>query len=203
MIQVLVAAKLPLLRQAVAQVLDQEVDIKVAAEIGSPRELTPQVVRQNPDIVVIDVDSFGAGGFRAVRELCRRLPDCPALLLVDAEKTSNLNVANHVRGAGVVARDVPGEQVVDAVRAVVAGRQVVDPRVAVAAFHSRENPLSEREQQVLRLLAQGIPIREIASRLHLAVGTVRNNLWRVNQKTGARNRIEAIRIARESGWLTE
>jgi two-component system response regulator DesR len=202
-IQVLVAAKLPLLRQAVAQVLDREADIKVAAELGSPRELTPRVVWQNPDIVVIDVDSFGAGGFRAVREFCRRLPDCPALLLVDAEKASNLNVANQLRAAGVVARDVPGEQVVDAVRAVVAGRQVVDPRVAVAAFQSRENPLSEREQQVLRLVALGIPIREIATRLHLAVGTVRNNLWRVNQKTGARNRIEAIRIARESGWLTE
>jgi two-component system response regulator DesR len=202
-IQVLVAAKLPLLRQAVVQVLDQEADIKVAAELGSPRELTPLVVRQNPDIVVIDVDSFGAGGFRAVRELCRRLPGCPALLLVDAEKPSNLKVANHVRAAGVVARDVPPEQVVDAVRAVAAGRKVVDPRVAVAAFQSRENPLSEREQQVLRLVAQGIPIREIAAGLHLAVGTVRNNLWRVNQKTGARNRIEAIRIAQESGWLTE
>lgn len=197
------AAKLPLLRQAVAQVLDREVDIEVAAEIGSPRELTPLVVRQNPDIVVIDVDSFGSGGSRAVRELCRRLPDCPALLLVDAEKGSNLTVANHVRAAGVVARDVPGEQVVDAVRAIVAGRQVVDARVAVAAFQSRENPLSEREQQVLKLVAKGIPVREIAARLHLAVGTVRNNLWRVNQKIGARNRIEAIRIAQESGWLTE
>jgi two-component system response regulator DesR len=202
-IQVLVAAKLPLLRQAVVQVLNQEGDIKVIAELGSPREITPAVLRQNPDVVVIDVDSFGAGGFRAVGELYRRLPDCPALLLVDAEKTSNLHVAHHVRAAGVVARDVPGEQVVAAVRAVVAGRQVVDPRVAVAAFQSRENPLSEREQQVLRLVAQGIPVREIASRLHLAVGTVRNNLWRVNQKTGARNRIEAIRVARESGWLAE
>ncbi|HEX6076752.1 MAG TPA: response regulator transcription factor [Micromonosporaceae bacterium] len=203
MIEVLVAARLPLLRQAVAQVLDQEADIEVTAELGSPRDLNPSAVNHNLDVMVIDVDSFGAGGLRVVGELFRRLPDCPRLLLVDTEKTGNLNVVRRFPAAGVVARDVPGKQVVAAVRTLAAGGRVVDPRAAVAALQARDNPLSEREQEVLRLVARGIPIREIASRLHLAVGTVRNNLWRVNQKIGARNRIEAIRIARESGWFVE
>ncbi|HEX2417411.1 MAG TPA: response regulator transcription factor [Micromonosporaceae bacterium] len=203
MIAVLVAAKLPLIRQAVAEVLAREADIKVTAELGSPRDLNQSEVDPSPDVMVIDVDSFGAGGFRAVGELCHRLPKCFRLLLIDAEKNGNLNVARSVPAQGVVARDVPAERVVDAVRTVAAGRRVVDPRVAVAALQARDNPFSEREEQVLRLAARGTPIREIAVRLHLAVGTVRNNLWRINRKTGARNRIEAIRLARESGWLVE
>lgn len=82
-----------------------------------------------------------------------------------------------------------------------AGERFVDPELAVLALCSAESPLTPRELEVLRLAGDGTPTREIADRLSLSVGTVRNHLNAASRKTGARNRIDAIRIARESGWL--
>ena len=144
MIAVLVAAKLPLIRQAVAEVLAREADIKVTAELGSPRDLNQSEVDPSPDVMIIDVDSFGAGGFRAVGELCHRLPKCFRLLLIDAEKNGNLNVARSVPAQGVVARasgrEALAEEMPEAYKDV---REVVDVvhRFGISTRVARLRPL--------------------------------------------------------------
>jgi two-component system response regulator DesR len=91
--------------------------------------------------------------------------------------------------------------VVEAIRRVARGDAVLDPQLAVAVLTAAENPLTTREREILAIVAEGAPVKEIANRLYLATGTVRNNLSRILAKTGARNRLEAYQIAQEAGWL--
>jgi two-component system, NarL family, response regulator DesR len=108
-------------------------------------------------------------------------------------------LAAHV--SGFILKDSPSAKLAEAVRAVASGRRVIDPQLAVAAWDSHESPLSQREREVLRLASQGADPVEIASRLYLSLGTVRNYLTSVVTKLNARNRVDAIRIAQESGWI--
>jgi two-component system response regulator DesR len=103
--------------------------------------------------------------------------------------------------AGFLLKDAPPGDLAQAVRRVVAGQRVIDPQLALAAWGGTESPLTSRETEVLQLAAQGTEPHEIAEHLHLSVGTVRNYLTTAVTKVNARNRVDAIRIARESGWL--
>lgn len=98
-------------------------------------------------------------------------------------------------------KDAPSADLAQAIRRVAAGERVVDPDLAVAAIGARESPLTEREVEVLRLAGEGDELKEIAARLHLARGTVRNYLGAIVTKLDARNRLDAVRIATEAGWL--
>jgi two-component system response regulator DesR len=114
---------------------------------------------------------------------------------------SDLREAVEARAAGFVRKDGPPELLSEAIRRLAVGKKALDPDLAFAALNSDPNPLTHREADVLRLAAQGASTTEIASELYLSVGTVRNYLSRVISKTGARTRMEAIRIADRSGWL--
>jgi two-component system response regulator DesR len=103
--------------------------------------------------------------------------------------------------SGFMIKDGPVEALAQAIRDVLAGKQVIDPAVAAAALREESDPLSPREHDVLSAAADGSSVPEIASRLFLSEGTVRNYLSSAIQKLGARNRIDAIRIAEQSGWL--
>ncbi|HEX6360722.1 response regulator transcription factor, partial [Actinophytocola sp.] len=102
---------------------------------------------------------------------------------------------------GFMLKDAPAAQLADAIRNVAAGRRVVDSQLAMAAWDSAECPLTPREIEVLRLTAEGMQAVDIAGRLFLSVGTVRNYLTTIISKLTARNRVDAIRIARDAGWL--
>jgi two-component system response regulator DesR len=106
-----------------------------------------------------------------------------------------------VGAAGFLLKDTPASQLADAVRRVVRGQRIVDPALAVAALSEGANPLSEREREALALVSTSGTVADIAERLGLSEGTVRNHLSAGIQKVGARNRAEAARIAAEKGWL--
>ncbi|WP_059048652.1 response regulator transcription factor, partial [Streptomyces acidiscabies] len=137
----------------------------------------------------------------AAAQLAQQLPSCRTLILTSLGRPGTLRKALAAQVGGFLLKDAPPDRLAGAVRDVAAGKRVIDPQLALAAFDNGENPLTPRETEVLRMAADGAEAADIASRLFLSVGTVRNYLTTVVTKLNARNRVDAIRVARESGWL--
>lgn len=202
-IEVVVALRGTLARGALAAVLAYEKDIEVVAELADAREvLRIPAAASAPQVVVLDMNLLETAEVSRVRELWSTVPDTRFLLLIDVHKPPAGRVlVQCAPQVGFVATDASPTRLVEAIRQMARGEAVLDPEVAVAALTAAENPLTPREREILAIAAEGAPAKEIAARLYLAVGTVRNNLSRILAKTGARTRIEAIKIAQDAGWL--
>ncbi|MCW6008019.1 response regulator transcription factor [Micromonospora sp. CPCC 205371] len=195
-IRVVIVEEMGLLRSALSAVLSNESDVEVLAEVDSVERITGR-----PDVIVVDLDLTANDALTAVARVRVRLPGA-AVLAMSARWSADLLLrAVEAEVLGFVSKDLSPDRFVRLVRLIARGERVIDPRVAAAAFNPPANPLTERERDVLNAAAEGLPPKEIATRLHLAHGTVRNRLSDIMRKTGARNRLEAIRVAREKGWL--
>ncbi|MCO6005489.1 response regulator transcription factor [Actinoallomurus purpureus] len=201
MIRVLLAEDMHLIRGALIALLDLEPDIEVVAEVSRGDAVLPAALEHRPDVAVLDVDMPGVDGLTAATELAARLPDCRALILTALGRPEILRRALTAQVRGFMVKDSPPAELAEAIRQVAAGELVIDPRLAAAAIRARPNPLTAREVELLRLAAEGAEVSEIASRLHLTKGTVRNYLGAIVTKLDARNRIDAVRIATEADWL--
>ncbi|MBG0831016.1 response regulator transcription factor [Planomonospora sp. ID67723] len=201
MISALIAEDMHLIRGAMAALLSTEQDITVVDEVGHGDEVVGACLRHRPDVALIDIGLPGTDGITAAAELRRRLPSCNTVILTGLATPAALRRALDAGARGFFVKDTPAGQLAECVRRVMAGERVVDPELAVAALNARKNPLTSRELEVLKVAAEGAPVDEIADRLFLSGGTVRNYLSRILAKVGARTRVEAIRIAREDGWL--
>jgi two-component system, NarL family, response regulator DesR len=201
LIRVLLVEETDLVRGALAALLTREEDIDVVAASPGHHQTVPRALWCQPDVVVIDVDGDEDEALGISLELAARLPDCRTLLVAGKATPEYLRQALALSVAGLISKNGPCDILAQGIRKVAAGERFIDPSLALLALSSAESPLTPRELEVLRLAADGTPTREIADRLSLSVGTVRNHLNAVSRKTGARNRIDAIRIARESGWL--
>jgi two-component system response regulator DesR len=200
-IRILLAEDVVLLRGALAGLLGLEPDLEVVAEVGTGDAVVRAALRHRPDVAVLDVDLPGTDGLTAAAELRDRLPGCRTLILTGLGRPGDLRRALEVRAGGFVLKDVPPAELAAAIRRVAAGEQVVDPQLALAALRQPESPLTPREAQVLRMAAEGAGVDDIAVVLSLTEGTVRNYLTSCITKLNARNRIDAVRIARELGWV--
>lgn len=179
----------------------QEEDLNVVAETGHGDDVAELVSQEHPDIAVLD---FDLPTTEPLSKLCRRLAGrCHVLLVAERRSAASRNneVVALVSVAGLMATDGPPEALIDNVRKMMNGEAVLDSELARAALTATTNPLTEREREVLQLADEGLTARDISAKLFLSHGTVRNHLSRILSKTGARTRIEAIRIAQESGWL--
>ncbi|MGW1751362.1 response regulator transcription factor [Streptomyces sp. NPDC002092] len=203
LIRVLLVEETDLVRGALAALLTREEDIDVVAAAPGCGQALTRALSYRPDVVVIDCDGDAVedGALGTSQELSERLPECRILLVAGAATPEYLRQALAQPVAGLIGRNSPSNFLTEGVRKVAAGGRFIDPELALLALSSGRSPLTPRELEVLRLAADGTPTREIAERLSLSVGTVRNHLNAVSRKTGARNRIDAIRIARQSGWL--
>ncbi|NUR91147.1 MAG: response regulator transcription factor [Nonomuraea sp.] len=202
MIRTLLAEDMHLVRGAIVALLAYEEDIEVVAEVARGDAILPAALSTAPDVAVIDVAMPGKGGLEAARELHERLPGCGVLILTGVGTPGLLRRALECGVRGFMAKDAPPQRLADAIRRVAAGERVIDSELAIAALGPEDAPpLTERELEALGAAADGSSVAEIARRLFLAEGTVRNYLSRGTAKLGARSRIDAIRIARESGWL--
>ncbi|MFC0540599.1 response regulator transcription factor [Kutzneria chonburiensis] len=201
MIKVLVAEDMHIVRGALVALLRLESDIEVVAECATGDEILPAAVASAPDVAVIDIDLPRKDGLTAAAEIRERLPSCRTLILTSMGSPGTLRRALSARVNGFLLKDAPADRLANAIRGVVAGRRMIDGELALAAWDSADCPLTARELEVLQLAADGAELAEIATRLFLSAGTVRNYLRSIVTKLGARNRIDAIRIARESGCL--
>ena len=200
-IRVMLAEDMHMVRGALVALLELEADIDVVAEVASGDDILPTALKHTPDVAVIDIDLPGIDGLTAASALHEQLPTCRTLILTSLGRPGTLRRALSARVGGFILKDAPSRELADAIRRVAAGHRVVDSNLALAAWDSAECPLTAREIDVLRLAADGAEAPEIAARLFLSTGTVRNYLSTIATKLNARNRVDAIRIATESGWL--
>jgi two-component system response regulator DesR len=201
MIKVLLAEDMHMVRGALVALLNLEIDIKVIAEVASGDEIVPTAASLRPDVAVIDIDLPGKDGLTAASELHEKLPECRTLILTSLGRPGTLRRALSARVNGFILKDAPPAELADAIRGVAVGRRVVDSQLALAAWDSTDCPLTSRELAVLRLAAGGSDAVEIAGKLCLSSGTVRNYLTTAVSKLNARNRVDAIRLARDAGWM--
>ncbi|KQX81097.1 MULTISPECIES: response regulator transcription factor [Streptomyces] len=200
-VRILLAEDVHMIRGALVALLQLEPDLHVVAAVDRGDTIVPTALTSRPDVAVIDIDLPGIDGLTAAAELHEQLPSCRTLILTSLGRPGTLRRALSAHVSGFLLKDSPPDQLALAVRSVATGRRVVDPQLALTAWDSPENPLSPRELEVLRLAARGADAAEIAGCLYLSKGTVRNYLTAIVGKLGARNRIDAIRIAEDAGWL--
>ncbi|MEU3738828.1 MULTISPECIES: response regulator transcription factor [unclassified Streptomyces] len=201
MIRVMLAEDMQMLRGALVALLNLEHDLDVVASVERGDEILSTAREFQPDVAIIDIDLPGLDGLSAAEQLHERLPQCRTLILTSLGRPGTLRRAMSAKVSGYLLKDAPPQELAQAVRKVAAGQRVIDSELALAAWGSADSPLTSRETEVLRLASQGSDAGEIAKRLRLSVGTVRNYLTTVVSKLNARNRVDAIRIANDSGWL--
>jgi two-component system response regulator DesR len=191
-----------MVRGALVALIELEPDLKVVVATDSGDNIVPAALEHKPDVAIIDIDLPGLDGLSAAARLHEELPTCRTLILL-----TNLGRAGMLRRAlaahvsGCMLKEAPSEQLATAIRDIAAGRNVIDPELVMSAWDSGQNPLSPREHEVLRQAAEGSEPAEIAAALHLSVGTVRNYLTAIVTKLNARNRVEAVKTAYDSGIL--
>jgi two-component system, NarL family, response regulator DesR len=199
LIRVLIAEELHLMMGGLAALLSAETDITVVAELDSGEKVITSALELRPQVVLIDIRL--PGGFAAAAALHRQLPECGTIIMAARRRPRDLRRAVKAHVLGFLLADVDPETLADAVRRVARGKRVLDSELAFAALKAEQSPLTPRELEILEATAEGTSPEEIATELYLSVRTVRNHLSRIIGKTGARNRVDAIRIANEAGWL--
>lgn len=200
-VRILLAEDVHMIRGALVALLELEPDFEVVASVDRGDVIVQTALEVRPDVAVIDVDLPGIDGLTAAANLREKVPACRALILTSLGRPGTLRRAMAAQVSGFLLKDAPPDRLAQAVRAVAQGQRVVDPQLALSAWDSPSNPLSPRELEVLRLAAQGADAVEIAGCLYLSKGTVQNYLTTIVAKLNARNRIDAIRIAEEAGWI--
>jgi len=200
-IRLLLAEDQAMVREALAALLGLEPGIEVVAQVGRGDEVVEAVRAHAPDVALLDIEMPGASGLDAAAELRTKYPELKLVMLTTFGRPGYLRRAMESGADGFLVKDAPAARLADAVRRVLRGEHVIDPALAASALAVGASPLTDRERAVLNAAADGSANAAIAEAMHLSHGTVRNYLSTAIQKTGARNRAEAVRLARDKGWL--
>jgi two-component system response regulator DesR len=200
MIRVLLAEDQAMVRGALAALLKLEPDIDVVGSAADGEEAWRAVQQLKPDILVTDIEMPGVTGIELAQRVQRYELPSKVVIVTTFARSGFLRRALDAGVSGYLLKDAPAEQLADALRKVHRGGRAIDPELALEAW-SEADPLNDRERQVLRLAGEGMSAGDIAARLNLSQGTVRNYLSEAIGKLGVGNRIEAFRLARQKGWL--
>lgn len=190
-----------MIRGALGALLNLEPDLAVVGEAADGAEGIRLASELQPDVCLIDIQMPGIDGIAATEAIRAANAETRVLIVTTFARPGYLRSALAAGASGFVVKDAPAAQLADAVRRVHAGMRVVDPALAEATLFEGASPLTEREQQVLRLASDGRSVAAIAKEVYLSAGTVRNHLSSAIGKTGADNRAQAARIANDKGWL--
>lgn len=203
MIRIVLAEDQAMVRGALVALLKLEPDFEIVAEAADGQEAWDLVQRHQPDLVVSDIEMPKMTGLELAQRIHASQNESSKTRVVIVTTFARAGYLRRALDAGVrgyLLKDAPSAQLADALRQVHAGQRVIDPQLAIATW-TEQDPLSNRERQVLRLAGEGSSSAEIAEQLSLTQGTVRNYLSEIISKLGASNRIEAYRLARQQGWL--
>ena len=200
-VRVLLAEDQAMVRGALSALLSLEDDIEIVAEASRGDEVLPAALDTLPDVALLDIEMPGGDGLEAAAVLHERLPSCELVILTTFGRSGYLRRAMESGAVGFLLKDAPASELAEAIRRAMKGERVVDPALATAALSEGDNPLTEREREMLAASEGGATIEDIAARLYLSEGTVRNYLSTAIKKLGARNRVEAARLAERKGWL--
>jgi two-component system response regulator DesR len=197
----MIAEDQTMVRQALVALLELESDIEVVAEAANGDEALAMARKHEPDVVVLDIEMPGPSGIEVASQLTKTGFTGKVVIVTTFDRPGYLRAAMSAGASGFLLKDAPAADLAAAIRKVTAGQRVVDPSLAAAALAQGDSPLTDREGEVLSAAAGHDAITDIAGRLHLSPGTVRNHLSAAIQKLGARNRAEAVEIAQRKGWL--
>ena len=200
-IRVMIAEDQAMVRGALVALLALEEDVEIVAEAARGDEVVPAALGALPDVALLDIEMPGGDGLAAAALLKEKLPSCRVIILTTFGRAGYLRRAMEAGASGFLLKDAPASELATAIRRVMDGQRVVDPGLAAAALSEGENQLTEREREVLSASANGATIDDIATKLYLSEGTVRNYLSTAIKKLGVRNRVEAAHLAEQKGWL--
>jgi two-component system, NarL family, response regulator DesR len=200
-VRIMIAEDQTMVRQALVALLGLEPDIEVVAQAADGHEAVAMARKYQPDVAVLDIEMPGPSGIEVARELSKTGFHGKVVIVTTFDRPGYLRAAMTAGASGFLLKDAPAADLAAAIRNVAGGERVVDPSLAAAALAQGDSPLTERETEVLAASAGHDAISDIAGRLHLSNGTVRNHLSAAIQKLGARNRAEAVEIAQQKGWL--
>jgi two-component system, NarL family, response regulator DesR len=201
LIRVLVAEDMRILRESLVELLGLRDDIDVVAAVEDGAAIVGTALDCRPDVAIIDIELPNVDGLTAAEELRYRLPTCKVLILTNFGHPGNLRRGIHAHVAGFMLKTSRPEGLIHAIRTIASGGSVVDQQLAAQTLDAERSPLTDRELDVLRMIATGATTREAAAQLHLSYGTVCNYLAAAVTKLNARSRIDAIRMATDAGWL--
>lgn len=199
-VRVVIAEDQGMVLGALAALLEIEPDLKVVGQARDGREALHLSLQHKPDVLLTDIEMPELSGLEVAAELKRQGSGTRVIILTTFARPGYLRRALEAGALGYLLKDSPAAALANAVRRVNAGYRVIGPELATEAW-TEEDPLSDRERQVLRLASEGSTSSDIATKLRLSEGTVRNYLSEAISKLGATNRVEAARIARMKGWL--
>jgi two-component system response regulator DesR len=200
-VRVLLAEDQAMVRGAIAALLALEEDIEIVAEASRGDEVVALALESGPEVALLDVEMPGGDGLDAAAALREKLPSCRVIILTTFGRAGYLKRAMENGAAGFLLKDAPSSELAKAIHRVMRGERVVDPDLAAQALSAGDNPLTEREREVLAASEGGATIEDVAARLYLSEGTVRNYLSSAIKKLETRNRVEAARLAERRGWL--
>lgn len=200
MIRVLLAEDQAMVRGALTALLSLETDIEVVGAAADGEIAWRELQRLKPDLLVTDIEMPGLSGLELAQRVQRHEMPTRVVIVTTFARAGFLRRALDAGVFGYLLKDAPAEQLAEALRKVHRGGRAIDPQLALEAW-SEADPLNDRERQVLRLAGEGLSAGEIADKLGLSQGTVRNYLSEAIGKLGVGNRIEAYRLARQKGWL--
>lgn len=200
LIRVVLAEDQAMVRGALSALLKLEGDIDIVAEVGDGASALAAVAEHAPDILLTDIEMPLLSGLDVAMRLRAEQSPVRVVILTTFARSGYLKRALKAGVRGYLLKESPASKLADSLRLVASGARAVDPELALEAAYD-DDPLSDRERQVLKLAGEGMAANEIAERLHLSHGTVRNYLSEAISKLNVSNRIEAYRHARNKGWL--
>ncbi|MDZ5473590.1 response regulator transcription factor [Bacillus sp. 31A1R] len=200
MIKIMIAEDQRMLRGALGSLLDLEDDIKVIGEVENGEEALTFILREKPDVCLLDIEMPLMSGLDVVEELNKLGSDCKIIILTTFARPGYFERAVKAGVHGYMLKDGSSDELADTIRKVMKGKREYAPELVFGSMKDG-NPLTDREKEILKLAAEGKTAKEIASELFLSPGTVRNYISEVISKLQVKNRIEAITIAEEKGWL--
>lgn len=200
MYKIVLAEDQKMLLGALGSLLDLEADMEVVGQATSGNEVLKLIEEKQPDVCLLDIEMPGKSGLE-VAKLVNEVDQRPRIIVLTTfAKPGYFEKAMKARVDGYLLKDRSIEELTTAIRKVVDGEQVYSQELMVD-FIREKNPLNEREQQILKLIATGMTTKELTTTLYLSYGTVRNYVSEIIQKLEAKNRLEAIEIARSKGWI--
>lgn len=200
MISIVIAEDQRMLRGALGALLDMEDDMKVIGQAGNGEEALQLIDTLQPDVCIMDIEMPIQSGLDVAEQLQEQNSSCKIIILTTFARPGYFERAMKAGVYGYLLKDSPSEELAQSIRNVVSGRREISPELMMGLFR-QGNPLTDRDKEILLLSKEGKTTNEIAKRLYLSPGTVRNYISDILNKLQARNRMEAITIAEEKGWM--
>ena len=207
-IRILLAEDQTLMRQGLKTILDLESGFRVVGEAGDGTTAVKLALELRPDIILMDIQMPGQNGVEATAAICQAWPEAKIIILTTFDRDDYVFAGVRAGAVGYLLKDLPAPKLIETIRAVQSGEVFIQPEIASRALRATLHPtdeliepLSDREHEVLVMLAQGIANKEIADKLHIAEGTVKNHVSNILGKLQAQNRTEAADIARRRGLV--